>query len=369
MTTSAPTLDRATLTRATAERQWLSDRRPATATIAIEHLVGLQAQEPQEPYVGLWSRLDDFEANHLVDLLERRLAVRTLMMRRTIHLHTSADALAMRPAYDDMLRQRMQGTLGPRLPGVDFDELAALGEPHFAAQPQILADVARAVSDRFPGAPSRDLGDALSTLVRLIQVPPRGLWGQKAAALNTTYAAWLGSDPERRPDEERRVEILADIVRRYLRAYGPAASADIRAWSGLSGLPAVIKQLEPELTTYRDERGRTLLDLADASLPPDDRPLPVRFLPAFDNVVLGYDDRSRVIDDEHKRLSILGTRFVLVTGRVAGFWTSEGTAAGVTVTVELLRRLSRAERAELGDEGERLAGFLGDGREGAVAWA
>jgi hypothetical protein len=368
VTSSVLTLDRATLTLATAERQWLSGRRPASATAAIEHLVGLQAQEPHEPYVGLWSRLDGFEPEHLVDLLERRLAVRTLMMRRTIHLHTSADALAMRPAYDAMLRQRMQGTLGPRLPGVDFDELAALGEPHFAAQPQILADVARAVSDRFPGAPVRDLGDALSTLVRLIQVPPRGLWGRKAPALNTTYAAWLGSDPDR-PDEEQRTQILADIVRRYLRAFGPAASADLRAWSGLSGLPAVIKQLEPELTTYRDERGRTLLDLADASLPADDLPLPARFLPAFDNVVLGFDDRSRVIDDEHRRLSILGTRFVLVAGRVAGSWTGEGTTAGVTVTVEPLRRLSKAERAEVADEGQRLAGFLGDGRDGRLAWA
>ena len=232
---------------------------------AIEHLVGLQAQEPLEPYVGLWSRLDGFEPGELVDLLERRLAVRTLMMRRTIHLHTSGDARAMRPAYDAMLRQRMQGTLGPRLPGVDFDELAAAGEPHFAERPRILADVARAVADRFPGAAVRDLGDALSTLVRLVQVPPRGLWGQKAPALNTTYDVWLGPDDDDRPADERRAAILADVVRRYLRAYGPAASADLRSWSGLSGLPAVIKELGPELRTYRDERGRTLLDLADAA--------------------------------------------------------------------------------------------------------
>ncbi len=362
------TLDRATLTRASAERQWLSGRRPAPATAAIEHLVGLQAQEPLEPYVGLWSRLDGFRPAELVDLLEQRRAVRTLMMRRTIHLHTSGDAIAMRPAYDAMLRQRMQGTLGPRLPGVDFDELAALGEPHFAAQPQILADVARAVADRFPGAPVRDLGDALSTLVRLVQVPPRGLWGQKAPALNTTYDAWLGPDDDDRPAEERGAAILADVVRRYLRAYGPAASADIRAWSGLSGLPAVIKQLEPELRTYRDERGRTLLDLADASLPPEGLPLPPRFLPAFDNAVLGYDDRSRIIDDEHKGLSVLGTRYVLVAGRVAGVWTSEGDAAGVTVTVEPLRKLSRAERSEVAAEGERLAAFLADGRDGRLSW-
>ncbi len=370
MNSASPTLDRATLTRATAERQWLSGRQPVPATAAIEHLVGLQAQEPLEPYVGLWSRLDGFEPDHLVDLLEQRLAVRTLMMRRTIHLHTSADAMTLRPAYDAMLRKRMLGTLGPRLPGVDFVELAALGEPHFAARPQILSDVARAVAHRFPGAPIRDLGDALSTLVRLVQVPPRGLWGQQAPALNTTYDAWLGHETDDRPIEERGPAILADVVRRYLRAYGPAASADIRSWSGLSGLPGVIKALEPELRTYRDERGRTLLDLADESLPQDDGPLPPRFLPAFDNAVLGYDDRSRIIDDEHKGLSVLGTRYLLVEGRVAGAWTSQvDGSAGVTVTVEPLRRLTRAERSDIADEGERLAGFLGEGRVGRLAWA
>lgn len=368
--TSPTVLDRDTLRRATAERQWLSRRHPAPASAAIEHLVGLQAQEPLEPYVGLWSRLDGFAPGELVDLLEQRAAVRTLMMRRTIHLHTRADALAMRPAYDAMLRQRMSGTLRPRLPDVDFDLLAAAGEPLFAERPQILGDVARAVAARFPGAPVRDLGDALSTLVRLVQVPPRGLWGQQAPARNTTYDAWLGPDGDDRSPEERAAAVLPEIVRRYLRAFGPAASADVRSWSGLTGLPAVIKQLEPELTTYRDERGRTLLDLADARLPGHDTPMPPRFLPAFDNAVLGYADRSRIIDDEHKGLSVLGTRYVLVAGRVAGAWTTEGDpATGVTVVVETLRRLGRAERDELAAEGERLAGFLGDGRPGRVTWA
>lgn len=226
------------------------------------------------------------------------------------------------------------------------------------------------MADRFPGAPVRDLGDALSTLVRLVQVPPRGLWGEQAPALNTTYDVWLGPDDDDRPADERRRAILAEVVRRYLGAYGPAASADLRAWSGLSGLPAVIKELAPELRTYRDERGRILLDLVDAELPADDLTTPPRFLPAFDNAVLGYDDRSRIIDDEHKGLSVLGTRYVLVGGRVAGAWTTEGDGrTGVAVTVEPLRRLSRTERSDVADEGERLAGFLGDGGTGRLIWS
>ena len=155
------------------------------------------------------------------------------------------------------------------------------------------------------------------------------------------------------------------MVRRYLRAYGPASSSDVRSWSGLTGLPAVIKRLRPELVSYRDERGRVLLDLADATLPDPDLPAPPRFLPAFDNAVLGYDDRSRIIDDEHRGLSIMGTRYVLVDGRVAAAWTSAGDDdGGITVAVQPLRRLTRDERRDVKDEAERLAAFLGDGAPG-----
>ena len=185
-------LDRHTLTQATMQRQLLLERPAWSAYAAIEHLVGLQAQEPHEPYVGLWSRLRDFQPAELVDLLEQRRAVRTLMMRRTLHLMTSEDCLALRPLHDAMLITRMRGTLGRALPGVDFDELAAAGEPLFAASPRTLTEVARAIGARWPQAAPRDLGDALSTVLRLVQTPPRGIWGRQAPARNTTIRAWLG---------------------------------------------------------------------------------------------------------------------------------------------------------------------------------
>ncbi|MGY1671950.1 winged helix DNA-binding domain-containing protein [Geodermatophilus sp. SYSU D00710] len=356
-------LDRRALNRATLARQLLLRRDGRDAFDAVDHLVGLQAQEPQEPYVGLWSRLAGFTPGPLAELLLGRRVVRTQLMRRTLHLVTAEDCLHLRPVHGSMLVARMTGVLGRRLPGVDLDELAAAGEPLFEQEPRLLPEVGRLLAERWPDPLPRDLGDALSSLVPLVQTPPRGLWRQQAPARNTTVRAWLGRDLADGPYDD----VLDALVLRYLRAYGPASSADLRAWCGLSGLPAVVARLRPQLRSFRDERGRELLDVLDAPLPDGDLPAPVRFLPAFDNAVLGYDDRSRVIADEHRGLSVAGARVVLVDGFVAATWTSAARDdGGVAVAVAPLRPLTAAERTEVEAEGSALAAFLGDGVPGAV---
>ncbi|MCO8271820.1 winged helix DNA-binding domain-containing protein [Actinoplanes sp. TRM 88003] len=310
-------LDNRALNRALLARQMLDRRHTGPAVDAVRHLIGLQAQEPHEPYVGLWSRLDGFEPAELVELLESRQVVRTLLMRRTIHLVTAEDCLELRELHQPMLEARVRAVLRRDLEGVDLGELAAAGLPHFARTPSLLSEVGRAVGERWPEVPARVLGDALSSYVPLVQVPPRGVWGKSAPARNTTIEAWLG-----RPVPPAGT--ADDLVLRYLRAFGPAASADIRAWSGLSGLRESIKRLRPQLRSFRDQRGRELLDVLDGPLPDPDQPVPPRFLPAFDNVVLGFDDRSRVIDHAYRGHSVEGARFLLVDGRVAGRWTLTG---------------------------------------------
>ncbi|SOD97840.1 winged helix DNA-binding domain-containing protein [Blastococcus haudaquaticus] len=357
-------LDRRTLNRATLARQLLHRRERRSVPAVVEHLLGLQAQEPHEPYVGLWSRLSAFDPAELVELLERRVVVRTQLMRRTLHLVTAEDCLALRPVHHTMLVARMIGVLGRRLPGVDLEALADAGGPLFAEEPRTLPDVGRLLTPRWPGATARDLGDALSSLVPLVQTTPRGVWRVQAPARNTTVLAWLGRDVQT-PDDPHAV--LEHMVLRYLTAYGPASSSDLRAWCGLSGLPGVVERVLPRLRTFRDERGRRLLDVPDGPLPHREEPVPVRFLPAFDNAVLGYDDRTRLIDDDHRALSVTGARFVLVDGFVAATWTATGDARGdVAVTVQPLRRLTAAEREDVAAEGEQLAGFLGDGAPGRV---
>ena len=174
-------------------------------------------------------------------------------------------------------------------------------------------------------------------------------------------SAWLGRDIDPlAPDDDL---VGRSIVRRYLAAYGPAATADIRAWSGVAGLPGAVKAMRDELVVVPDERGRVLWDLPDAPRPDPDTPAPVRFLPAFDNALLGYDDRTRIVDDAHRGLSVAGTRVVLVDGRVSATWKVDADGA---VAVTPLRALTRAERAAVAEEGAATASFLSDGEPSDV---
>jgi hypothetical protein len=256
-----------------------------------------------------------------------------------------------------MLRQKVLGTYRRELAGVDLDELAAAGRAVLAdGEPRSMGDLARAVADRWPSTEVRALGEVLvAALIPTVQLPPRGLWRAKGGARHLPVPSWLGRDPDPAP-RDGTDPVGQELVRRYLAAFGPAAVADIRAWSGLAGLPAAVSAIRDELVSFRDERGRELLDLPGAARPDEDTPAPPRFLPAFDNAILGYDDRARVIDDEHRLLSVAGARVLLVDGRVAATWTVDDGA----VVVAPLRRFTRAERAEVTEEGTALALFLSD---------
>ncbi|MEB3367355.1 winged helix DNA-binding domain-containing protein [Saccharopolyspora mangrovi] len=349
-------LDNRALNRASLARQFLLRPTDLAPRDVVAHLCGMQAQEPQEPFVGLWSRLRAFDPAELSDLLSRRRVVRTHLMRRTIHLMAAEDVLSWRSRHDKMLLRRVLGVYRSELDEVDLDELAEAGREVLAGdEPHSQAELAKALAHRWPGRSPRALGEALvGALIPMVQVPPRGLWRTGGAARYLPVSSWLGRevDPES-PDDEAGQE----LVRRYLAAYGPAATADIRAWSGLAALPGAVKAVRDELVSFRDERGRELLDLPGAPRPDPDEPAPVRFLPAFDNAILGYDDRSRIVDLEHRGLSVAGERVVLVDGRVAGTWKFAEEAVSVTP----LRPLSPRERADLVEQGGEVAMFLSGG--------
>ncbi|MET9781784.1 winged helix DNA-binding domain-containing protein [Nocardiopsis alba] len=347
------------LNRAMLARQSLLERSKWSVPEAVARLCGVQAQEPQEPFVGLWSRLSGFEVGMSDAALTGRAVVRTHLMRRTVHLVAARDALAWRSRHEAMLRQKVLGVYRSELAGLDLEEVARAGREVMSdGCARTMRELAEALEGRWPAVSRRALGElVVAALVPMAQLPPRGLWKVRAGVRNLPLQTWLGCEVD--PPAERGDPVGRELVRRYLAAFGPATTADVRAWCGLAGLPAAVRELEPELVSFRDEWGRRLWDLEQAPRPDPDTPAPVRFLPAFDNAILGYRDRSRVIDEAHLGLSVAGQRAVLVDGRAAATWTyGRG-----WLEVAPLRPLSRAECEGVEAEGWMLAGFLEEGVE------
>src|SRR5918994_1656072 len=347
-------LGRRALNRALLERQMLLGRQNLSAFDAIERLAGMQAQEPDAPYVGLWTRLEDFEPGELARLISDRRVVRGPLMRSTIHLVSGRDCLKLRPVIQPVLARAFSGSpFRRKLHGLDFDELLAAGRASLEDHPRTRAELSTLLAERRPDRDLLSLAYAITFLAPLVQVPPRGIWGESGQATWTTTESWLESslDPSPSPEE---------IFLRYLRAFGPATVADARAWSGLGSLREVFERLRPRLVTFRDERGRELFDVPGAPLPDPETPAPPRFLPAFDNALLSHDDRARIISDEHRKLLVRDRmmRGVLLDGFACATWKSERSRGKSTLAIEPFETLSEGDRGALAEEGERLLRFL-----------
>jgi DNA glycosylase AlkZ-like len=344
------------LNRALLARQMLLKRAAIPVADALEHLVGMQAQMPDSPYVGLWSRLKNFRHAALADLLLGRKAVRVALMRNTLHLVTAEDCLALRPVVQRLL-QRAYGKANPE----KLAAIVAAGRAILGEGPRTNVEIGRLLNQQFPSHSPITLGYAIRDHLALVQIPPRGVWGQTLAPTLTTAESWLGRPLAASTDP-------VDMLVRYLYAFGPASRADMTAWSGLPGLQDAAERLRPQLRVFRDERGRELFDVADGLRPRATIAAPVRFLPEYDNVLVAYRDRSRIIPDAYRKrvMTRLGGPPVLVDGFVRGFWRLHRTAKNATLDVELFETASAAHRAELTREGLRLSRFIAPDAEKRV---
>jgi len=344
------------LNRALLERQMLLRRRRIAVLDAVERLVGLQAQVPRDPYVALWSRLDRFRPATLAEPIADRRAVRMGLLRATLHLVTARDALALRPVIDPVVQRTLhtQSPFGRRLVGLDVEELKDVATELLEEHPRTRAELGPLLAERWPDHDAASLSYAVTYLLPLVQVTPRGIWGQTGRSAFTTAEHWLGRPLGRETSPD-------DVVRRYLAAFGPSTPADVQSWSGLQAMREVLERLRLGLRTFRDERGRELFDVPGAPFPDPETPAPVRFLPEYDNVLLGHADRSRIVTPETRLWAEIGWGTVLVDGFTAARWKLEREKDAATLRVEPFRKFSRTDRAEIAEEAVRLIAFLAEG--------
>jgi hypothetical protein len=354
---SADVLTARALNRATLARQLLLVRSDRPVLDAVHHLVGLQAQVPLNPYPALWSRLERFDPADLARLLEAREVVRIVVMRGTLHLVTADDALLLRPLVQPVLDAELarHPEHAPNLVGIDLAPVLAFAAEVLGERPRTGPQLRTALAERFPAHDPGALAYACRNHLAVVQVPPRGLWGRSGPVTNTTVQSWVGRPPVASP-------AIDEVVVRYLGAFGPATTADVTTWCRLTGLREVTERLRPQLRSFRDERGRELLDLPDAPRPDPDTPAPPRFLPEYDNVLLSHADRSRFGNDSAATLpwgpgGVHGS--VLHDGVVAATWSIERDDASATavLVVHHVPGLTKRALAAITAEGRRFLAF------------
>lgn len=344
---TAPVLDIRALNRATLDRQLLLHRSPLSAGAAVQHLLGLQAQNVKPPYYALAARLDGFVPEGLSGLMAEREVVRIVTMRSTIHTHTTADCLSLRPLVQ-AARDRELGNFRKGLVGVDLDRLAVLARELVEVEPRTMKELREALLVEWPDADPQALAIAARCKLPLVQVTPRGLWGRSGQVALTTAEHWLGRPAEPVPTPDA-------TVLRYLAAFGPASVKDMQTWAGLTRLREAFERLRPQLVTFYDPNGVELFDLPDAPRPAADTPAPPRFLPEFDNLLLSHADRTRVVPSEYWGRAWQGNvahRTLLVDGFLAGVWKIDD--GNGHLVIEPFGKLTRAQQREVVAEGARM---------------
>lgn len=342
------------LNRATLARQMLLERGQMGTVEAVEHLLGLQAQVTEGPYQGLWSRLQGFRHEGLTALIVDRTLARATTMRATLHLHTADDLIGIREQVQPVVERMWKSAFTKRFGNSDKTKVPKVGVKLLDKQPMTAGALGKALHEQFPQSEPLALAVLIQASELLVQIPPTRIWGSGHAPILTRVENWL-PPPHRRPISREA------LVLRYLKAYGPASVNDMQAWCGLTKLSESFAAVREQLVTFASDDGRELFDLPDAPRPDPDIPAPVRFLPLYDNVYLGYDVRRRMLSEETAHMINMLREFkpaVLVDGAVAAGWVISAKKGAAAIEIECYRRMTKRQASEIEEEGLAFLKFM-----------
>lgn len=350
MTSQGSTLSPRQINRTILARQQLLSRVDLDIPTTLQYVGGLQTQYAPSGYVGLWSRLGEFERESLTRALDDRSVVQATLMRCTIHLVAATDFWPICAAIRSSRREWwIRIAKSRKMTDIPHEALADLLRAELADGPRTAAELIAAMQRAgFP----KPLWEGAGLWVDMVRVPPSGTWEHRRADRYGLAEQWVP------PTSVSEVDGLRVLLTRYFAAFGPATLADAGRWAGVSR-----SRLEPvvaamDLTTYRDEGGAVLLDLAHTPLPDEAVPAPVRFLPTWEATLLAHCRRSGILPEEF-RSAIFHSRnpqsvgTVLVDGAVAATWAWRNDE----VDVDELRPLTTAQRRQVAAEARQLTEF------------
>lgn len=342
------------------QRQHLLERVDEDVLEVLDRCVGLQSQDPKAAFYGLWSRIVDFDPLDLDELMTDRQVIRMALLRSTVFLMDAEDARWVRPLAQASLETELRANHYKRIADADPAEIVEYGRELLSGRELPVKHLKDALALRWPDAEASSLVTVVRCLLPLVQVPPRGTWKGSGTTTYGLYDDWCG------PGESAVTgdEAVKDLIRLYLRGFGPASIKGIQTWAGMTRLRPIVEAMEAdwELGKMEGPGGEELFDIEGLALADEGAYAPVRLVAPFDNIVLAQGtDRRRVVDDEaFKKLATPNGRspgFVLVDGRVAGMWHPRKDGKATTVEVEYFEKVAAGEKKAVEVEREMLIEF------------
>jgi hypothetical protein len=347
------------LNRSTLARQMLLRREPLGAADALRQVVALQAQQPASPYLALWNRLAEFDPADLDAAFAAGTLVKSNMVRITLHAVHVDDYPAFREATEPSLRAARLRDDRFTASGLTAEDADALVPEMlaFAGQPRTADEMRVWLEEHLGGPLHKGAWWGLRQYAPLLHVPTRGAW---SFGSRPSYVA-----PPTRPvlaDPDVAAASLQTLVLRYLEGFGPASVADVAQFAMVQRARArqALQALAGDLNRLEGPNGEELFDIPGALRPDEDTPAPPRLMAMWDNILLAYSDRSRVIPPDYRKLvtrsngDVLPT--LLVDGYVAGAW--RAVEGGIEATA--FHRLPDDVWESLAIEARSLVAFLAD---------
>lgn len=365
-------------------RHHLLERAPRKALVrAVGEMAGVQAQLPSAAQLSLWARVGNLQSEDIEAALRERALVKAACMRQTLFLVPAEELAVFARGSARRAEKEIRWTRGKGVPERVIDAaieaaLGALDEP--LTRPEIAERASRAL-----GVQRQDIhGGGWGSRRKVAAVPVGDLTFPVVDLLHLAAARGVISYGPNRGNEPTFVRADAWIprwqdvpaeqaeemlLRKYLRAFGPATAADFALWSGmtLTEARAIWAREQADIATV-DVEGWTaealredLSALARAGL---QGPL-VRLLPYFDTFLLGHKERDHLAAAEHRariyRAQGWIAPVVLVDGRAAGVWEYAREGERLRMKVEGFGVIPAEVKERIGVEARELGRFLGAG--------